>query len=363
MDKNQLRIVAPLNLPEEVDPLIEEGADELYCGFLPSTWLDRFSLAVPINRRDSGPGNIRSFDDLRHVVLEAHARKVPVYLALNAQTYTQDQVAFLRDYCRKVTEEADVDGFLVSDPGVMRLLAEWVPNKCIHVSSLAAVHNSMAVEFFKEMGAKRIILPRQITVKEVATIHRLVPEMELEVFILNDGCVLEEGLCSTTHGAGPFCLTEWQYRFQAVDGRSPLSGKDLENLQANQQDYRYWVLCNEASGRMTTPTGYPMGPCGLCAIPDFQQAGILALKVVGRESPTARKIVSVRITRKIRDLLIRGAAKDEIIAYTLELRQTYEACASGYYCYYPEVIRNWIRSLDGGKNALQRSSCVFGQSC
>lgn len=339
MDTRGLTIVAPVSRPDEVEPLLEEGADELYCGLLPPEWLERFSFSVPLNRRDSGLGNLSSFRSLGDIVSAAHRGGAPVYLTLNAPTYTQGQVEFLRTYCRRAAEEADVDGFLVADPGVMRLLGEWTPDKRIHASSVAAVHNSMAVRFFKDMGVSRIIFPRQITAKEVAAIHHAVPDMELEVFILNDGCVLEEGHCSTTHGAGPFCLTDWEYRFQAVDGRRPLNDTELERLESNQAAYRSWILCHEASGRLTTPTGYPMGPCGLCAIYAFKQAGVNALKVVGRESPTARKLASVRMTRTIRDLAVSGAAESDLAAAAHELRQTFDVCLGSSFCYYPELAR------------------------
>ena len=131
---------------------------------------------MPINRRDSGTGNIRSFEELCHAVREAHALRVPVFLTLNGQTYTEGQVAFLRGYCFRAVEEAEVDGFLVSDPALLFLLKEWLPHTDIHISSMAALHNSMAVRFFHDLGAKRVVLPRQITVPEVATIHRRAPE-------------------------------------------------------------------------------------------------------------------------------------------------------------------------------------------
>ncbi len=339
MDARGLQIVAPVSRPDEVEPLLAEGADELYCGLLPPEWIERFSFSVPLNRRDSGLGNLSSFRSLETIVSDAHKAGAPVYLTLNAPTYTQGQMAFLQTYCQRAAEEADVDGFLVADPGVMRLLAEWTPDKRIHASSVAAVHNSMAVRLFRDMGVSRIVFPRQVTAKEVAAIHHAVPDMELEVFILNDGCVLEEGHCSTTHGAGPFCLTNWEYRFRAADGGRTLTGAELQRLESNQAAYRSWILCHEASGPLTTPTGYPMGPCGLCAIHAFKQAGVSALKIVGRESPTARKLASVRMTRTIRDLAVTGATESDIAAAAHELRQTFDACHDRSFCYYPELSR------------------------
>lgn len=337
---DDLKINAPLYLREELDPLVEEGVDEIYCGFLPQEWQVRFSPAVHINRRHYGPGNIQSFKDLQYIVREAHSQKIPVHLTLNAQVYSQNQLDFLKDYCRKAAEVAGVDGFVVSDPGLIRMIKEWIADISIHVSSLAAIHNSMAVKFFGNLGVERIILPRQVTISEVAAIRRYAPEMEIEVFVLNDGCILEEGLCSTDHRAGAFCMTEWQYQFKAADNRIPLNDKEEEDLRMNQRAYRYWTLCHEACAKIDTPTGYPMGPCGICAIYQLRWAGVSALKVVGRESSMERKIKSVRITRKILGMVINGATEEEVISTSLGLRNTHENCRNGYFCYYPEIIRN-----------------------
>ncbi len=339
MNRKNLRINAPVCLKEEVGPLIEEGADEFYCGFLPSDWHGRFSRVVSINRRNYAPGNVQSFNDLHCMVREAHAGNVPVHLTLNAQTYTCEQLDFLRDYCRKVVEEAGIDGFVVADPGLISLIKEWIPEISIHVSNLAALHNSMAVRFFSQLGAKRIILPRQVSVKEVAEMQKMNPEIEFEAFILNDGCVLEEGNCCTTHDRGAFCMTEWHYQFRTNGKRNSFSAKEEEDLKANQEAYSYWIRCHEDIGRFPTPTGYSMGPCGLCAIPALYQAGVNALKVVGRESSMDRKIKSVRITRIIRDMVMKDVAGDEIINTALDLRETHDACKSGYFCYYPSIIR------------------------
>lgn len=340
MPKKYLKINVPLFLKEEVYPLIEEGADEFYCGFLPSEWHGKFSRVVSINRRNYAQGNVQSFQDLQGMVRDAHTRKVPVHLTLNAQTYTCEQLVFLKDYCLKVVEKAGIDGFVVSDPGLIVLIREWIPDISIHVSNLAAVHNSMAIKFFGQLGAKRIILPRQVTITEVVEMQNVNPEMELEAFILNDGCVLEEGNCCTTHDRGAFCMTEWRYQFKTNGKRNHFSDKEKENLKSNQEAYSHWIRCHEDIGRFPTPMGYSMGPCGLCAILALYQANVTALKVVGRESTTDRKIKSVRITRIIRDLVLGGATEDSIIKAAIDLRMTHDVCKSGYFCYYPSIIRN-----------------------
>ena len=189
--------------------LVKSGADELYCGVLPQEWIERYSLAVQFNRRDAGPANMQTTAQLRDLVDHAHRLGATVQLTLNAPTYTDDQVPYVCGLAEEAVDEIGVDALIVADVGLLTALMDRRPDLRVHISSLAAVHNSQAVHFFCDLGASRIILPRQTRVDEAVAMATAVPEVEIEVFILNDGCIYEEGHCSTIHGAGPICLTDW----------------------------------------------------------------------------------------------------------------------------------------------------------
>ncbi len=333
-----MRILAPVNAPAEVAPLARAGADEFYCGIVPDTWTERFSRIVPLNRRDAGMANLSDFAHLRALVAAAHQHSCPVYLTLNAQTYTADQLPLVFDTAAAALDSAGVDGLIVADPGIIRALTGWRPGVRLHLSSLASAHNIEAVRFFRDLGVKRLILPRQVGLAEVAGIIAAVPDVEVEVFVLNDGCIYEEGHCSTSHGIGPFCLTEWDYEFRSLGARGSFTPAERAKQEENIRDYRQFVLQHEAFGPFATPSGFPAGPCGLCAIPDLFASGVRALKVVGREAETHRKVMSVRMVRAVLDHVGTGADPAQARRFARELRQTPDVCARGWSCYYPEVV-------------------------
>jgi putative protease len=205
------------------------------------------------------------------------------------------------------------------------------------VSSVAATLNSEAVRFLMNFGPRRIILPRSLTVAEIGQIVADVrDEVEIEVFMLNDGCAFEEGFCATTHHhtVGAFCtsLSEMEAKFEWA-GRV-FSPRRHNWLRRNLVDYREWVWYVNGNGCGATPKGLPYGPCGLCAIPDFQRLGVASLKIVGREASPFKKMASVRMVREIVDRTRAGVPKLQVIERAKALREAPEHCASGYMCYY-----------------------------
>lgn len=332
-----MRLLAPVSHPEEVEMLAENGANELFCGVIPQEWIDRYGLAMSINRRDSGPGNMEKLDELRELVELAHGFGVEVQLTLNAPSYTEDQLPFVFRLVAEAVEVIGVDAFIVADVGLLSALMDWRADLQIHVSSLAATHNSQAVRFFGELGASRVILPRQTRVEEALAMVAAVPEVEIEVFVLNDGCIYEEGYCSTVHAAGPICLTRWRYRFEPLGEVSELPASEREAFQTNLQDYRRWKDCHVSPGAMLTRTGMPTGPCGLCAIPELYHGGVTAVKLVGREGSAYKKLRSVQQVRHLLDRVANGLPAEETRAVAQAMRGTPELCRSGYGCYYPEV--------------------------
>ena len=114
--------------------LLANGAEELYCGLVPEEWVARYSGAIWLNRRSPAGGNLRTFSDLARVVQQAHGRSVPVFVTLNAQTYTASQLPLVLDLARRYVEEASVDGLIVSDPA-LNWRNRTCPAPCISVPS------------------------------------------------------------------------------------------------------------------------------------------------------------------------------------------------------------------------------------
>lgn len=333
-----MNIVAPISRLEEIEPLAQAGADELYCGMVPQQWVGKFRVASA-NRRPGG--NLASYEDLAAAIERSHRHGSTLSLVLNAQQYTRDQ----EDAALEIGERflaMGGDALIVSDPGLIDQLSTRHPDARIHVSSVATFRNPEAVRFSRELGATRVILPRDVTIAEACEMARSVPEIEIEAFILNDGCVFEEGACQTVHLpgrlGGPICLDSYTYDYRHRNGRRP-DARTRKKIEENDAAYRKWLWYRFSCGFTTTPEGLPFGPCGLCAIPHLLTGGVRAIKIAGREGPLVRKLGSVKMVRTILDAAEAGTSPTEIMHQAQNLRPSVEHCRTGYMCYYPEVLR------------------------
>ena len=332
-----MKILAPIRSADELEMLVESGAEELYCGIVPREWTERYTGAVWLNRRSPNGSGLETYDDLKRLVDGAHGAGLPVFVTLNAPYYTAEQMPLVLDLARRLSEESGADALIVTDINLLLRLSEEKLAAQLHVSSVAATLNSEAIRFLLNFGPRRVILPRSLTLDEIETIVRDVGrEIEIEVFMLNDGCAFEEGFCATTHhhSVGAFCtsLSEMQAGFE-WDG--PVFSTRRRNwLMRNLTDYREWVWYLNGNGCGATPKGLPYGPCGLCAIPDLLRMGVSSLKIVGREASPFKKLASVKMVRDIVDRARAGVPKLHVIERAKSLRQSPEHCNSGYMCYY-----------------------------
>jgi len=326
-----MQILAPAHSVREADVLISCGAQELYCGLHPAAWTRRHGKKVWLNRR--GAGNVESFAELKELTGVAHARGVPVHLTLNLPFYPPEHYTDVLDMAERATVEGGVDALIIADPGMIVAVKRSRPDIAVHVSSLAAVLNSEAVKFFAGLGASRIIFPRYIP---LANLRRVTAEagnsLGYEVFILNDGCMFEEGYCHASHTfGGAFCSAPRNYRLV----RTPEAQEKQESFAHHLADYRRWIWCvGWNCGGLPGPQGYPDGMCGICALPELQEMGVTTLKIIGREGSLGKKAASVRLVRRVLDLVESGTGPAEVKKRARAIRGTPGGCDSGYLCYF-----------------------------
>lgn len=312
-----MKILAPLRHWTEAAPLRAAGADELYCGLTPPGWEERFGRAW-VHRRNPASAGLPSLEDLDRTV--AAAGPVPVYVTLNAPSYPEGATPFLLEFARELVGGRGVRGLIVADLGLILALRQAGLAARVHLSSLATCTNPGSAAFFRDLGIARIVLPRHLSLAEIAACAAA--GVELEAFLLNDGCVFEEGLCATTHAFGPFCLGD---------------GEGAEHLGPGVRErYAFWKWTLNNCGCQTN-RGFQLGPCGLCALPRLRDAGVASLKVVGREASLARKESSVRLAHEARRLAAAGAGPERIREAVVALRGASELCRGAHLCYYPDV--------------------------
>jgi len=330
-----MKIVAPISSFREADMLLHFGADELYCGVNTPEWNEHFGSRLWMNRRDPSQANISSYEDIRKIVELAHENDARVYLTLNAPFYPRGSIAYILRLAEKLVSEVRIDGLIVSDFSLlMRLSEENLPVR-IHLSSLGSCFNSESVDFYLSLGVQRIILPRQLKFPEI---HRLIakanPQMEFEVFALNDGCYFEEGFCQTSHTLGAFCLTDWEVSTFGRLSNPEGHGISREEMETHLEDSREYLWYQNNCGSSFQADGLPNGPCSLCGFGHFRDWGVRAVKIVGREASFYRKMRSLQLVRAVMDKVRNGADSGEIGEYARSLRETPEYCEKGYMCYF-----------------------------
>jgi putative protease len=317
-----MKLLSPLRNSSEVEPLLAAGAEEFYCGITPPDWQESFSRSW-INRRSPASAGVPDLADFQRILTRASGR--PVYVTLNAPFYPAGALDLLAGFSATLLEKG-ASGLIVADLDLLLTLVEAGLSSRIHLSSLATCTNPGSAAFYQELGISRIILPRHLTLDEIE--ECLVPGLEYEAFLLNDGCAFEEGLCATTHAAGAFCLNDGE-------GTQGVSAQALDN-------YEFWKWTLNHCGCKTN-RGYPIGPCGLCALPRLMQMGIDSFKVVGREASLPRKEKAVELAARALAIAREGGGPEEVRQAVIDLRGAASMCEGAHLCYYPDVWRQPLR--------------------
>jgi len=175
----KLELLAPAGNILKMKTAFAYGADAVYLG------IPDFSLRVRIN-----DFNLKS---LKEAVSYAHNNKKKVYVTVNIFAHNE-HLKKLPVYL-KALKTMKVDALIVSDPGIINLIKKVWPSAEIHLSTQANCTNLEAVKFWAKQGLKRIILGREVTLKEIKEIHRAIPKIELEYFVHGAMCMAYSGRC------------------------------------------------------------------------------------------------------------------------------------------------------------------------
>ena len=132
-------------------------------------------------------------DEIEKAVNYAHSLNKKVYITVNILAHEADFDG-LKEYIEYL-DKIGVDAVIAADVGIIKLIRDVAPNLDIHVSTQANVTNSYSAKFFQDMGVKRIVLARELSIEEIKKIHEAVPDMELEAFVHGAMCISYSGRC------------------------------------------------------------------------------------------------------------------------------------------------------------------------
>lgn len=155
------------------------GADAVYAGQA------RYSLRVRNNDFDE--------ENLKKGIEYAHALGKQFYVVVNIQAHNAKLKTFIDDL--RPIIDMKPDALIMSDAGMIMMVREAFPDQVIHLSVQANAVNWATVKFWKQMGISRVILSRELSMKEIGEIIAEVPDMEIEVFVHGALCMAYSGRC------------------------------------------------------------------------------------------------------------------------------------------------------------------------
>ena len=176
-----MELLAPAGNYEKFLTALHFGADAVYLAG------NRFGLRA-------FAGNF-SDEEIKKAVALAHSLKKKVYVTLNIIAHDADFEG-LKEYLLFLQNEAKVDAVIVADIGIMQFVRINAPLLDIHLSTQANIINSYSANFFAELGVKRLILARDLSLEEIRNIRKnLSPKVEIEVFVHGAMCMAYSGRC------------------------------------------------------------------------------------------------------------------------------------------------------------------------
>ena len=248
-------ILSPAGDFQKLRAAIAYGADAVYLSGL------RYGLRT-------GSGNF-SAPDMEGALRYCKSKGVRCYIAMNILARPEDFRALDEEI--SLIGSIGADAFIVSDPGIFRRIRSILPDAEIHISTQASVTNAETCRFWHELGARRIVLARELSLAEIAGIRKEVPdELELECFVHGAMCVSYSGRCllsnyftgrSANRGdcAQP---CRWEYRVSEVKRPEEIltvEGDDTGSYIFNSKDL-----------------------CMIDHIPELIAAGVTGFKIEGR---------------------------------------------------------------------------------
>lgn len=248
-------ILAPAGNLDKLKTAIDFGADAVYLG--------------------GSKLNLRAFADnftneeIEEGVKYAHDRGRKVYVTLNVIPHNEDFEG-LSEYVKELYK-LEVDAVLVSDPGILAVCKEAAPELEIHLSTQANNVNWRSAKFWHDLGVKRIVLARELSLKEIREIREKLPEScDLEAFVHGAMCVSYSGRCllsnymigrDSNRGA---CAQPCRFNYYLVEEKRP-----GEYYQIKEDEHGSYIMNSKDL-------------CMIEHIDEVIEAGVYSLKIEGR---------------------------------------------------------------------------------
>lgn len=303
VDASAVELVCPAGTPAALKAAVDAGADAVYLGFRDETNARNF------------PGLNFSRPELAKGIAYAHERGAKVLVAIN----TFPRAGQPEIWHRAVDDAAQhgADAVILADLGLCAYASQTHPDLRLHLSVQASASSAESISFYhRAFGIKRAVLPRVLSVREIATLCAEVP-IEMEVFVFGGLCVMAEGRCSLSSyatGHSPnidgACspASHVRYRDTGTAVVSELAGFTI-NRFGQGEPAGYPTLCKgrfEANGKLGYLFEDPASLNTQELLPELIAAGVKAFKIEGRQRGRAYVTDVVASFRRAVDAIRRG---------------------------------------------------------
>lgn len=251
----KIELLAPAGNLEKLKMAFIYGADAVYLAG------KQFGLRA-------SAGNF-TYENLKQGIKFAHDRGKKVYLTMNIFPHNKD-IEGMPEFIEKISS-MNIDAIILSDPGVFSLIKKIAPNISIHLSTQANNTNWLSAKFWYENGVKRIVMARELSLKEIKYIKDKLPkDLELEMFIHGAMCISYSGRCLLSNymtdrdSNRGLCAHPCRWKYHLMEEKRP--GEYFPVLE----DERGTFIFNSKD------------LCMIKHIPDIIESGVTSLKIEGR---------------------------------------------------------------------------------
>lgn len=251
----KIELLSPSGDMERLKLALKFGADAIYVGG------SMFGMRT-------NPTNFDA-DELKNAVDLVHKNNKKIYLTCNTLP-RNNEIEQLPDFLKYVSE-IGVDALIIADMGVLSLAKKYAPDTEIHISTQAGIVNYQSANAFYEMGAKRIVTARELSLDEIRTIRdKTNPDLEIEVFVHGAMCMSFSGRC---------ILSDYMVGRDANRGDCAQPCRWKYHLVEETRPGEYFPINQEKEGT------YIFNSRDLCMIehiPELVNAGVDSFKIEGR---------------------------------------------------------------------------------
>ncbi len=318
-----IELLSPAGNVEKLYYAYAYGADAAYIG------LKRFSLRVKAD-------NFYEDEYKKVIALKEQFPGRRLHCALNISFHNRDIDNFLQniDYFKAYP----IDAFIVQDIGIVPILQKYFPDVELHVSTQASCVNREAVKMYKSMGFKRVVLGREVTLKEIREIKDAVPDMELEAFAHGAMCIAYAGRClmsayltARSAQAGACSHTcRWNFKLLSeADKSKQLAEAGFLSLEEEKRPGEYFpVFEGDDFTAILSSKDLRM----VEHLDDMKKAGVDSIKIEGRMKSVYYVALVTRAYRKALDALEGKISSEEAKPFIDELENvSHRESGTGFY--------------------------------